>query len=675
MASRYWVGGTAAWDGTAGTKWALTSGGAGGQAIPTSADDVFFTNLSTGPCTVSVGNTGAKSITCTGYTGSLTGTANITVSGSVLFVAGMSLNLTGTMTLAGTGTLTSAGKTFNGNITINGAGITVTLGDALTMPLDQLTLTQGTFTTSNFAVSVAGFISSGALARTINLGSSAVTIQSDWQPSSTNFTVNAGTSTITFTSSGNFFGLSKTYNNVSFTGDQVNNQITGANIFNNVTVSAPTGAGITTLSFDSNQTITTMVCAGAAANSRIMLQSNGNTLGTPRTLTITTWTTVSDVDFRDITLTNAKSGTRLGDCGGNTNITFVAAKTVYWNLAGTQSWNATGWATTSGGVPAANNFPLAQDTTTFNNTGGAGTVSIDNAYNIGTVVMSARTSAMTLSLAADPAIYGNWTNGTGLTLSGISNRITFTGRTTQTITSNGKAFGFGVWVDSVNGTVVLADALSSSCITDNYLRGGTLDLNGFTFTCTVQGFNAVLNLYTRNITFNGGSIQITGAGGFAYSSTLFSTTAGTGSGSISISSTSGGIFSGSGGTFNCALNIGYSFPVTVSGANTFLNITNTFSTIAATTLTLGANQTVSNFTASGTAGKLFTLNSSVAGTARTLTKTSGTVGVNYLSIQDSTATGGAAWYAGANSTNVSNNTGWIFANAPLVSGNFLMMFM
>ena len=42
MADRYWVGGTAAWDGTAGTKWALTSGGAGGQAIPTSADDVFF---------------------------------------------------------------------------------------------------------------------------------------------------------------------------------------------------------------------------------------------------------------------------------------------------------------------------------------------------------------------------------------------------------------------------------------------------------------------------------------------------------------------------------------------------------------------------------------------------------------------------------------------------------
>jgi len=42
MADRYWVGGTNNWNGTAGTKWALTSGGAGGQAEPTSADDVYF---------------------------------------------------------------------------------------------------------------------------------------------------------------------------------------------------------------------------------------------------------------------------------------------------------------------------------------------------------------------------------------------------------------------------------------------------------------------------------------------------------------------------------------------------------------------------------------------------------------------------------------------------------
>ena len=35
MAARYWVGGTDNWNATVGTKWATTSGGAGGAAVPT----------------------------------------------------------------------------------------------------------------------------------------------------------------------------------------------------------------------------------------------------------------------------------------------------------------------------------------------------------------------------------------------------------------------------------------------------------------------------------------------------------------------------------------------------------------------------------------------------------------------------------------------------------------
>jgi hypothetical protein len=80
MADRYWVGGTANWDGTAGTKWATSSGGAGGASVPSSADDVFFSVLSTGTCTIATGNTGAKSINCTGFLGTIAGTGAITVS-------------------------------------------------------------------------------------------------------------------------------------------------------------------------------------------------------------------------------------------------------------------------------------------------------------------------------------------------------------------------------------------------------------------------------------------------------------------------------------------------------------------------------------------------------------------------------------------------------------------
>jgi hypothetical protein len=53
------------------------------------------------------------------------------------------------------------------------------------------------------------------------------------------------------------------------------------------------------------------------------------------------------------------------------------------------------------------------------------------------------------------------------------------------------------------------------------------------------------------------------------------------------------------------------------------------------------------------------------------------VSVDYLSIQDSNATGGAAWYAGTTSTNVSNNLGWIFTAPPVggaYAGNFFAFF-
>ena len=71
MADRYWVGGTANWDGTAGTKWATTSGGAGGSAIPTTADDVYFDNNSGAVTVTVVGSasiTNCKSLNFLGFT-------------------------------------------------------------------------------------------------------------------------------------------------------------------------------------------------------------------------------------------------------------------------------------------------------------------------------------------------------------------------------------------------------------------------------------------------------------------------------------------------------------------------------------------------------------------------------------------------------------------------------
>ena len=71
---------------------------------------------------------------------------------------------------------------------------------------------------------------------------------------------------------------------------------------------------------------------------------------------------------------------------------------------------------------------------------------------------------------------------------------------------------------------------------------------------------------------------------------------------------------------------------------------------------------------------MVTLNSSTPGTQSTLTKTGGgqIIGIDYLSISDSAATPSNTWYAGVNSTNGGNNTGWIFGLPS--NGNYFLLF-
>jgi hypothetical protein len=102
MALRYWVGGTNTWNATVGTKWALTSGGVGGQAAPVATDDVFFdakpapnwialtvTTLTTNRCPlVGTGNGYYYECTTAGTTGATeptwpTTAGNTVVDGSV----------------------------------------------------------------------------------------------------------------------------------------------------------------------------------------------------------------------------------------------------------------------------------------------------------------------------------------------------------------------------------------------------------------------------------------------------------------------------------------------------------------------------------------------------------------------------------------------------------------
>lgn len=254
---------------------------------------------------------------------------------------------------------------------------------------------------------------------------------------------------------------------------------------------------------------------------------------------------------------------------------------------------------------------------------------------------------------------------------------TFAKNGTQNITTAGKDWGQPIQIGISGGpypTVVLNDSFTIQSTTSSKgctLYGGTLNLNGKTLTMGTTGVFTVNDGstgQTQNITFNGGTIVC--PNGFTYTAGNFTTTAGTSPGKISMTGTA--TFAGGGKTYDTNLSADVAGTITITGANTFTSISNGVAT-ATIAFPASTTTTVTNWYLAGTLGNLCTVKSSTAGTQATLSKVSNYVSSNYLSLQDTNATGGAAWYAGSGSTNVSNNTGWLFSDAPQKT-EFLMLF-
>jgi hypothetical protein len=680
MADRYWVGGTANWDGTAGTKWSATSGGPGGASVPTSADDVFFDASSTGTVTISSGNTGAKSINCTGFTGTITGsTAGISVAGSITLAAGMTFSYTGTLSFTGTATLITAGKTFSG-ISIDTPGVTLTLGDALNMGNRTLTISQGTFDTSASGYNVTGgsLNSSNTNARTITLNNSTVTLSSNFNFSnSTNLTFNAGTSSIICSASTVILeGGSQTFYDVSLTGTLVSGAktINGANTFNNLTSSAPSAVGRLPLTISANQTINgTFSCAGATALRRCFVRSS--VIGTAITITAAA-VSANNCDFRDINISGAASPispTRAGDCGGNTNITFPAAKTVYRVGTNTTWSGSSSWALSSGGSGSDNNFPLAQDTAVINNDT-TGTSINTQTYNCGSLDCSNRTTAFTFIYNASATWHGSHTWSSALTIS-TSNAQTFAGRGTMDFTSAGKTMTSPITIDAPGGTFRLGDAYNSSA-TITHTRG-TFNANNYNLTCTTFSSK---NTNTRTVTMGGGLWTLSGTGivwDFDNTTNLTFN-----------KDTADILFSNNSNSTRNFVTGALSYNKLTTGGATGSSTTNlngngasvtelaSTKTVAHTIRFQDNFGTIGTWSVTGTAGNVVTVDSNDTGIRRNFTLSNITSGINYLSVKDIGVLTVDRFYVGVNSTDGGNNSNVYFTDTPSLDGGipFLLFF-
>jgi hypothetical protein len=600
MAARFWVGGTGNWDSTNTANWSATSGGAGGASVPTSVDTPQFD-----------GNSG-------------TGTVTFTNSGVTV----------GAVTFASTAT-----------------GITLDLGAAFTCS-SVFTLGAGTLNTNNYNFTASSISSSSSNTRSISLGSSTVSL-SGTSPviftTSTNLTFNAGTSQINATTgSPAFAGGGLTFYNVTFTSTNLGTpSITGANTFNNLTFTGRTSVGIGKISIAANQTVSGTLTFNAGGNATMRLMAQSNSLWLQRTISAAS-VVATDTDFRDIAITGAgapASGTRLGDCKGNSGITFDAAKTVYFRSTTSANYgSALAWSATSGGTIDSTQFPLAQDTAiipsaTYPSSGAV--ITLNGEYNIGTLDMSGRTTNTVVFATATTAtnVYGNWINGTGCSFTGTA-VVSFLGQTTQTLTTAGRTFTQEFTINSPSGSVTLQDAFATDRNRNAAISlvAGTFDANGYNVTLSgANGGVLATGTATRTLAIGAGTWVISGSGTSPWAATSTGLTV-TGTGTISLVAATAKTFAGGGIQTWPTLNQGGAGALTVTGSNKFADITNT--AIGSVLFTGGTTNEFTAFNLSGALGTPVVLGST--NTTQAILKKSST------------------WYMGANSTDNGNNTGLTF---------------
>lgn len=693
MANRYWVGGTATWNGVAATKWSATSGGAGGASTPTAADDVFF-DAASGAAVVTLASTGsvARSVNCTGFTGEIihTATVPLTLGDSTAGAGNVALLLSATMTYtvnvattstiafvstsATQQTITTNGKTL-GSWSINGAGSNYQLADSNTVSSSAtVTLTQGTLDTNSQTCSWGFFNSSNTNTRTLTMGSSAITLTATgtaWNTSTfTNLTVTANTSVVTLTGAASTWfggsGFNTNGGSIVMAGSglaTVANSFTCANLTRTGTASKTDS-----MQFNGGSTVVTgtLTITGNSTVNRVLVTSL--TIGTACNVTAAA-VSLTNVDFRDINALGSAApftGTSLGNCLGNTNITF--------DTPATQTWQGTAGGNWSDASKWTSRVPLPQDNVVISSAFSASQTVTADMPRLGTNIdWTGTTGNPVWSFTLSSSIFGSVNIANVGSVTSASLVTFFAGRSSHTITCGGKNFAVFGQINS-GGSYALTDAL----IMNNLVLAGS---TGCTF--IANNFNVTIG----NFQINNGCTVDMGNGNWVLTSTLASpgavwncTSAGatiTGSANIIFSSVTSNsrTFTGAGKTYGSLTYIvaGSTGNLIISGSNTFGTINFSDANNARTLqLTSGTTTTITNtFNVNGSAGKLMSITASTPGSAATLSKSSGSVSCDYLSLQDSAATGGATWYAGTNSTNVSGNSGWIFTST---SGNFLQMF-
>lgn len=345
----------------------------------------------------------------------------------------------------------------------------------------------------------------------------------------------------------------------------------------------------------------------------------------------------------------------------------------YWVGGGSSvNWDATAntnWGTASNTQDNAS-VPGVDDDVFFDGVGtGAANSTLSANITINSLDMTGYINTLTHNASVTLTVDGNGVNfklATGMTYTlgnATTSALSFTGTSgTTNIYTLGKTLGNETY-NGIGGTWLFQDDHTSGGTVE--LTNGTLNTNAKT--CSFGNF-ASNNSNVRTATFTNSTVNITSTGlsSFTFGTTTSNLTFNSSGSTVkfTVNSASSKGMGWGGQTFNNVwLATAGTGVIIFSGNGTF----NDLKFDPATTLNVasgGYTFTVTTFTATGTAGNVITLKALTNGNTWNLSKSSGQVSSDYLSLRDSAAAGGASWYAGANSTDVGGNSGWVFTAPP-----------
>jgi len=546
-------------------------------------------------------------------------------------------------------------------------------------PNALVTLASGTLNTNGYNVDVRGIhsfspivVGSGQnLTRTLILGASQITLNAKDLPinfDANNFTLNAGTSRITFTNAVNgiaaVMGFGLTYYNLvvnANTGPQAIS-LGGSYTCHDLTVIGGASKIAAPLVIDYAVTVTgTLTLQGNSVLNRLLVKSA--TLGTAVSVNAAA-VALTNVDIFDISASGAASpwvGASLGDCQGNSGITFTPAQTQTHVAGAGGNWSdVTKW---------TSRVPLPQDNVVVDvNT--TGTLTADMPRLGKDLIFTGFLGQFATTVLAN-AFYGSLNLASGMTW--VSTKaFAASGRGNRTLNSAGLAIPGSFEIRAPNGVYTQqADISYSGTGAALGVYIGTYNDNGYnvTFSSLTTGFfqavgdQTILLLLSGIWTFmatagtlytiSGLQIQTQGllstfvVGSASANTRFISCSSGQVGKIVYTVAGSTGILS-IGGSNIRAIEVSPGHKISMVGPSAYL-LTN-----------------IREFNVQGSAGNLTVVESSTPGVQTKLVNSSGqNVNCDYLDLKDSLASGDVIWYAGSHSINSGNNTGWLFIDGPV----------